>query len=171
MADTSACREPFLDLARGRRPGPGHWWQRWPARPMRERPVGAPLPGFSRAGTVARRHRRRGEPLPNRRAGDSGGSGRNALRRPNPGYQPRSTCSPSLLEHPTTNLQQQSHPALRGELPESPALAERLFSASENGGHYLRVTASMQDGNHPQRLFIRRVGNQVLAHQNEAQGP
>ena len=67
--------------------------------------------------------------------------------------------------------QQQTYAALRGDRPACPTLAEQLFSASENGGHHLWVTAPMQDGNHPQRLFLRRVGNQVLAHPNEAQGP
>jgi len=44
-----------------------------------------------------------------------------------------------------------------------------LLSASEDGGHDARAAPCVYDSDNPQRLFLRRVGDQVLTYQNEAQ--
>ena len=43
--------------------------------------------------------------------------------------------------------------------------------ASEDCGHHAGVAPSVHHGDNPQRLFFRRVGNQIFTHRNEAEGP
>src|SRR5579863_5019642 len=43
-------------------------------------------------------------------------------------------------------------------------------SASEDCGHEARAAASVHHGDNPERLFIRRVGNEVVADDREPQG-
>ena len=45
-----------------------------------------------------------------------------------------------------------------------------LLTASENRGHNARTAAAMQHGNHKQRVFVRSIGDQVVAHRYEPQG-
>lgn len=45
-----------------------------------------------------------------------------------------------------------------------------LLPASEDHGHHARAAASVYHCDNPQRFLLRRVGNQIFAHQNEAQG-
>ncbi len=46
-----------------------------------------------------------------------------------------------------------------------------LAAASEDCGDRAGVTASMHHRDDPQGLFVRRVGDQIFMHQDEAQGP
>jgi hypothetical protein len=45
-----------------------------------------------------------------------------------------------------------------------------LLPASENRGHNAWTAAAMQHGNHEQRVFVRSIGDQVVAHRYEPQG-
>jgi hypothetical protein len=45
-----------------------------------------------------------------------------------------------------------------------------LGSPPENGGHHARATPSMEHGNDPERVLLRRVGNEVVVHAPESQG-
>ena len=49
--------------------------------------------------------------------------------------------------------------------------ASRIILDLSEGSHDTRASSSMHDPDHPQRLFIRRVGNQIFSNQGEAQRP
>ena len=45
-----------------------------------------------------------------------------------------------------------------------------LLAGAEDGGQDAGAAASVRDGDDPERLFVGRIGDQVFAHANEAQG-
>lgn len=50
-----------------------------------------------------------------------------------------------------------------------PYLSPLDLPAPEDRGHDARIAVAIYDGNHPQGLFIGRVGNQVIVDPNETQ--
>lgn len=42
-----------------------------------------------------------------------------------------------------------------------------LLPAPQDRGHDARASMAVHDGNHPERLFVRRVGDEVIPHANE----
>ena len=47
----------------------------------------------------------------------------------------------------------------------------KSFPASEDGGHDAGGATAVHDGKNPERLFVRGVGNEVIIHAYESQGP
>ena len=57
------------------------------------------------------------------------------------------------------------HSALRNEGP------VRLLPSAQYLRHHPRASPAMHNGNNPQRLFVRHVGDQVFANQHETERP